>query len=150
VLLWFIAFFGVIFATNFYFIAVAVKTFSGEDVAKPYLQGIEYNQTLARRAAQRKLNWQAAISVMRLPSGQVRLTVQMARPLTSQGMNTLLTGVLRHPTNENFDRNFILKQVGPDLYRTELADVRPGAWDVIVQTQEKDVPFEATRRLWVP
>ena len=150
VLLWFVAFFGIIFATNFYFITVAVKTFSGEDVAKPYLQGIEYNQTLARRAAQRKLNWQATMSATRLPSGHVRLQVQLARVDSPAGIDVSLTGTLRHPANENLDRSLELKQIGPGLYQADLADIRPGAWDVIVHTGSEAAPFEATRRLWVP
>ena len=52
VLLILAGFFGVIILTNAIFITAAVRTFRGEDEAKPYLQGVEYNRTLVRRAEQ--------------------------------------------------------------------------------------------------
>ncbi|HEY1878254.1 MAG TPA: FixH family protein, partial [Rhizomicrobium sp.] len=57
VLIWLFGFFAVIFAMNIYFIMVSSRTFRGEDEQKPYLQGVEFNQTLARRAEQESLGW---------------------------------------------------------------------------------------------
>src|SRR5664279_3002869 len=79
VLLWLVAFFGIIFATNAYYITIAVKSFSGEDEQKPYLQGVEYNDTLARRALQKKLDWRAAVAASRLASGNVRIEVDLVQ-----------------------------------------------------------------------
>ena len=41
VLLLVAGFFGVIIATNVIFITAALRTFRGEDEAKPYLQGVD-------------------------------------------------------------------------------------------------------------
>lgn len=150
VLLCLVAFFGLIFATNAYFITVAVKTFSGEDEQKPYLQGVEYNDTLARRAEQRKLGWRATISAMRLPSGRVHFAVQLAHADGSPATRQILGGELRHPADENRDRPLDLKESAPGLYQVDLAGVGAGSWDVIVNASAKAVPFEAVRRVWVP
>jgi nitrogen fixation protein FixH len=150
VLLWLCGFFGVIFAANAYFITVSVKTFRGEDEQKPYLQGIEYNDTLARRAEQKRIGWRAAISAARLTSGQVRISVALTQAGGSPEANTALHGELRHPADENKDRDLALKEIQPGLYQTELKDVSPGSWDVLVSNTDKATPFEAVRRLWVP
>jgi nitrogen fixation protein FixH len=55
------AFFGVIFVVDGVFIARAVGTFPGEDVPNSYVQGIDYNQTIAQRAVQKQLGWTAEV-----------------------------------------------------------------------------------------
>lgn len=150
VLFWLVAFFGIIFATNAYFITVSVKTFRGEDEQKPYLQGVEYNDTLARRAEQRKIGWQAAVAAARLASGQVRISVTLTQANGRPEANTALHGELRHPTDENKDRDLTLKETQPGTYQVIVADVAPGSWDVLVSNTDKATPFEAVRRLWVP
>jgi nitrogen fixation protein FixH len=51
------AFCAGLFALNGYFLVAAIRSFPGEVAPKSYLQGLEYNATLARRAAQRELGW---------------------------------------------------------------------------------------------
>lgn len=150
VLLWLGAFFGIIIATNAYYITIAVKSFSGEDEQKPYLQGVEFNDTLARRALQRELGWHATMAASRLPSGQVRIAVRLADAHGAPEIRPRLTGELRHPANENRDRPLDLKETAPGLYQADLANVGPGSWDVLVSSAAKDAPFEAVRRVWVP
>lgn len=150
VLVWLVASFGVVFAVNIYFIVIAVKTFRGEDEQKPYLQGVEYNQTIARRAEQEKLGWKAAIGATRLPTGAVRVAVTLKRANGAPETNVNLTGELRHPADETRDRQMRLHEANPGEYVAELSGVKMGAWDVIVTTQAQQSPFEASRRLWVP
>jgi nitrogen fixation protein FixH len=57
--------------------AVSQTTVRGEDEQNPYLQGIEYNQTLALRAEQEKNGWRAAIGAAREASGDVRISVSL-------------------------------------------------------------------------
>jgi nitrogen fixation protein FixH len=150
VLLWLFAFFGVIFATNIIFITLSIKTFSGEDEQKPYLQGVQYNDTLARRAAQRKLGWQATMIATRLEDGRVRIRVALSSANGVPETGLSLGGELRHPANENRDRVLKFKEAGPGLYQEDLASVGRGSWDVIVNNLTENAPSEATRRLWVP
>ena len=150
VLLWLGAFFGIIFATNAYYITVAVKSFSGEDEQRPYLQGVEYNDTLARRAKQRELGWHATMAASRLPTGQVRVSVRLADARGAPETQIKLTGELRHPANENRDRRLDLRQTAPGIYQVDLAQVSAGTWDVLVSSGTKDTSFEAVRRIWVP
>lgn len=147
VLLWLIAFFGVILATNAYFITMAVKTFRGEDEQLPYLQGIEYNDTLARRALQKKLGWQAFVTVARQPGGAARVAVTLRQRDGTAPAAEHLTGELRHPSDENRDKPLRLVSDGGGLYHANLEQVSPGTWDVLLKSGARDVPFEAVRRV---
>lgn len=149
VLLLLAGFFGVIFATNAIFIAAAVRTFRGEDEAKPYLQGVEYNHTLARRAEQARLGWQANMADRRLPSGAVLLTVDVSQPDGKAPKGLSLTGALRHPADENRDRSLHFAETTPGHFETQLRDLTPGRWELVV-SNSRDKPFQAERRLWVP
>jgi nitrogen fixation protein FixH len=147
VLLWLTGFFGLIFATNAAFITVAVKTFRGEDEQLPYLQGVEYNDTLAHRALQKKLGWQATISAVRHPDGSVRVSVSLRQPDGKAPPAERLSDELRHPSDENRDQALHLVSEGGGAYRADLPKVSPGIWDVVVKSDKGDVPFEAIRRV---
>lgn len=149
VLAWLAAFFGLILVTNVVFITMAVRTFRGEDEQRPYLQGVQYNQTLARRAEQARRDWQASISASRLPSGVVRTSVLLVGPDGKPQSGVVLIGLLRHPADENLDRPLRFREVAPGNHAAETAGVQPGGWDVIVFNRAK-APFHASRRLWVP
>ncbi|MEQ1868253.1 MAG: FixH family protein, partial [Micropepsaceae bacterium] len=64
VLIALLAFFGVTLAVNIALATYAISSFSGEDVAKPYQQGLDYNKALEARAAQRDLGWSASINLV--------------------------------------------------------------------------------------
>ena len=149
VLVWLFGFFGIIIAMNSYFIMVSSRTFRGEDEQKPYLQGVEYNQTLARHAGQAALGWTAAITATRLPGGDVRIQIQMRDRAGNPVNGSALLGELRHPSDENRDRALRLAQAGPGMYQMRLSRVSPGVWDVLVHASGGAAPFDAERRLWV-
>lgn len=148
VLVWLLGFFGVILAMNAWYITLSVRTFRGEDEQLPYLQGVTYNRTLARRAEQKALDWRAKVTLSRLPSGAARILVRLddeaGRPLR----DLALAGVLRHPADETRDRPLALKPVASGLYQAELPGVAPGAWDVALHARS-GAPFEMTERLWL-
>jgi len=147
VLFWLGGFFGIIIATNAIFITEAVKTFRGEDEQKPYLQGVEYNQTLAHRAEQEKLGWHASIDAHRSPEGKVEILVALSHRDGSPETGALLGGELRHPADENRDRALRFSQISSGLYQATV-EAAPGNWDVLVSNAQ-GAPFRATRRLWL-
>lgn len=150
VLIYLIAFFGLIIAVNVYFAVVAVKTFRGEDDLKPYQEGVEYNQTLARRAEQEKLGWKARFDVARVDAGKVHFTLTLNKADGTPLSVAALAGEFRHPADENRDRALKLVEVRPGDYEADVNGITAGAWDVVVHTQGKSAPFEATRRMFVP
>jgi nitrogen fixation protein FixH len=149
VLIWLFGFFGIIFAINTYFIMVSSRTFRGEDEQKPYLQGVEFNQTLVRRSEQHVLGWRASITAIRLADGHVRIEVTTRDRNGKAVVQSGMSGELRHPADENRDRVLRLNPAAPGTYRAELTGVSPGVWDVLIHSTRGQAPFEAVRRVWV-
>jgi nitrogen fixation protein FixH len=146
-LLWLGGFFGLIIITNVIFITQAVKTFRGEDEQKPYLQGVQYNQTIAHRAEQARLGWHASIDARRLPAGQVEILVALRHRDGSPETDARLAGELRHPADENRDRALRFSQISSGIYQATV-QAAPGNWDVLVSNAQ-GAPFQASRRLWL-
>ena len=147
VLIWLGGFFGLIITTNAIFITEAVKTFRGEDEQKPYLQGVQYNNTLAHRAEQARIGWRASIDARRLPAGQVEILVDLRHRDGSPETGAHLAGELRHPADENRDRALRFSQVSSGIYQATVQAV-PGNWDIVVSNAQ-GAPFRAARRLWL-
>lgn len=151
----FVASFGVVFAVNGYMIAQAISTFRGEAASTfrgesdsdEYLQGINYNQTLARRAQQKAMGWQAAIGASRTDGGMVRVRLDIRSRAGSPVEGLQILGVLRHPSDAHRDRVLVFVQEGSGAYEARLGHVASGVWEVDVRSP--DVAFEASRRLWL-
>jgi nitrogen fixation protein FixH len=126
-----LAFFGITLAVNIALTVYAIDTFSGEDVAKPYLRGLEYNRTLESRAAQVARGWTATIDATR-DGAAAALAVE---------------ATLRRPTDAALDRTIELTAVGGGEYRAAAEGLAPGAWDIIVRVKEDGAVFEAERRI---
>ena len=146
VLIWLIGFFAVVMAVNVGFIVVSVKTFRGEDEQKPYLQGVEFNRTLAARAEQARRGWHARNGVRRRVDGHVRLDVALDNPHAG----LLLSAEFRHPMDENRDRQVRLSPSGRGHFWADAGNIGSGQWDVVVTSETSATPFTAERRLWVP
>ncbi|MBI1362280.1 MAG: hypothetical protein GC155_18550 [Alphaproteobacteria bacterium] len=58
-----VAFFAIDIAVNVLFITRAVSTFPGEETPNSYVQGVDFNSTLAQRKAQAALGWSAEVGV---------------------------------------------------------------------------------------
>ncbi|MEI9991945.1 MAG: FixH family protein [Rhizomicrobium sp.] len=150
VLVWLGVFFACIFAVNVYFIVISVETFRGEDEQKPYLQGIEYNTTLERRAAQARLGWKADVAVQRLKDGHVRIEIGLKDAAGRAPGGAVLAAELRHPADENRDHVLRVVAAGGGRYWADAGNVTSGVWDILLSNDNRRVPFEATARLWVP
>jgi len=142
--------FGVVLGVNGYFIVVAERTYPGEDVHHPYLQGLEYNQVLKDRARQAALGWKATIGGTLAAGGNATITVTLAdkngQPVSAEA----LKGELRHPMDEERDRAIAFHAQGNGTYVGHVPHVRAGRWDVVVTRKtQKEAPFEAVRRIWL-
>lgn len=142
VLIGLLIFFGVIFTVNAVFLTQAFRTFRGEDEPRSYIQGINYNDTLARREAQAELGWTAISTVS---ATGVRIEISDA---DGQGVTGLMLDArLRHPADSNLDIVLALRGDGPGVYATQ-ADIPDGRWTLVVSTPEGP-PFEMEQEIWL-
>ena len=150
VLFWLFGVFGIVFAVNGFFIARAVTTYPGEDVANPYLQGVDYNRTLHAHADQAAQGWKATIDGRRLGKAHVAIRVAIENHVALPA-DFELSGLLRHPMDAELDRKLTFHKTGAGLWEAELSHVAAGGWDVTVAANPAShVPFEASRRIWLP
>lgn len=143
-----IASFGVVVGVNVFFIVEAVSTFRGEDEHNPYLQGLDYNDTLKAHSEQAALGWQASIAASRNARGSADVVVALAGKDGKPLSNIRLEAELRHPSDAERDRVVALHAIDPGHYVANLPAIGSGAWDVIVRADGK-TPFQASRRVWL-
>jgi nitrogen fixation protein FixH len=151
VLMAMLAFFGVIIAVNIAFAVIAVESFPGEDVRRSYLQGLQYNQTLAERRAQAALGWRAEADLQQQADG-VALQVVM---LTREGApvrGATLAGELEWPTAARLDRTLAFEPAGEGRYIAPLGELQRGRWRLRARAESAEggaLDFEA-ELIWPP
>ncbi|MEM9170098.1 MAG: FixH family protein [Pseudomonadota bacterium] len=125
-----LAFFAVIIAVNAVFLTVAIRSFPGEQEKKSYLQGLNYNDVLERRAAQEALGWSVRIDEAAVDGarGAVTLVFSSADGAPLSGLS--VTGSLGRLVDDETDRVLTFSLVGPGTYRGVIDDAAPGAWSL--------------------
>ncbi|MEM8617263.1 MAG: FixH family protein [Pseudomonadota bacterium] len=148
VLLIMLGFFGVVFAVNGVFLYNAIKSFPGEDVKKSYVQGINYNQTLAARAAQAELGWNAQAGWAE--DGVVfRLSDSNGEALSGYPV----IGELRRVADDFADQALVFSPRLNGEYVSKLDSLASGRWQLRVTVLDwaSDAPvFTAEKTLLVP
>jgi nitrogen fixation protein FixH len=143
-----LAFFGAVIAVNAYFAFAAVETFPGEDVTHPYIQGLEYNRTLAERRAQQAQGWHVSAGLERSGAGAA-LAVQLRRRNGAPLLGARMDGALRWPADRHRDRVLTFHEVGDGRYVADLGRLGEGDWDLRATATAPDhhsLDFEADLR----
>lgn len=145
-----LAFFAAVILVNAAFVVLAVRSFPGEDVRRSYLQGLNYNATLAERRAARALGWRVESSIVATQSGAVlEARIYDAHGAPVDGLT--LEGVLRRPAESGHDITLDFVQRGPGMYAAALPELAPGVWDLRAAAQRGAQRFSFTqRRTWLP
>ncbi|WP_112061352.1 FixH family protein [Hyphomonas pacifica] len=148
VLMYFMGFFGLMFVVNGIFLEKAITSFPGEDVEKSYLQGLNYNSTLAARQAQSELGWQAQAG---LEDGVVRFHLEDAKGNTLSTMH--VGALLKHAANATLDTPIELSSIGNGDYVADLpVELPAGKWTLQATVQaeaEGETLFTASKTLLI-
>lgn len=135
VLVMLLVFFSAIIAVNVGFAIVAVRSFPGEDVRRSYLQGLQYNQTLAERRAQAALGWRASAALA--GSGQAAIIdVDMVGRDGRPPAALTLSGVLQRPTDARLDRALAFEQIAPGRFAARVNALQPGRWRLRARAED--------------
>ncbi|MBN8607533.1 MAG: FixH family protein [Caulobacterales bacterium] len=139
-----LGFFGFVIAVNVVFATIAVRSFPGEDVRRSYLQGIQYNDTLAQRREQAALGWQANATLLPSADGvslEVVLRDREGAPIDGAD----ITGEMQWPTTDSFDRTTTFVARGEGRYVAQLGDLHPGRWRLRARAERNtgSLDFEA-------
>lgn len=143
-----LGFFGVMFAVNGVFLYHAITSFPGEDVKKSYVQGLNYNQTLAARAAQSELGWVAEAG-LRNDQLVFRLSDAGGAPVRGQ----LVIGELRRRATQDQDRQLVFSAASGGEYIAATSGLGAGQWQAqirVYDTTSEALQFAVTKTILVP
>jgi nitrogen fixation protein FixH len=146
-----LAFFTIVVAVNVTFVVFAVSSFPGEDVRRSYLQGLNYNATIAERRAQAVLGWTAVASLAQERGvAVVEIVLRDSSGVPIDGLDA--SGDLRWPASERLDRSLVFEPRGRGRYVARAADLAPGRWVLRARAEqgsERALNFEA-ELIWPP
>lgn len=144
-------FFAVVFTVNAIFVTQAVQTFPGEDVKKSYVQGLNFNDTLAARAAQADLGWQVEMGLV--GAGAERALLVRFSDSDGQALSSLTTVVnARRLATDAADLELNLAPLGNGEYGVDASGLATGAWEMRLDAYrpgEDAAAFTARKRLMV-
>src|SRR5918995_3677328 len=130
VLFYFIAFFGVIFAMNFYMVRVALSSFSGVETESAYKAGLSFKNDVAAAHAQDARHWTVEASLQR--GGDATRVIITARDAQAQPLLGLTPEVrLAHPTDKRRDIPVEFVEVTAGRFQN-LTPMPQGQWDLVI------------------
>jgi nitrogen fixation protein FixH len=135
---------AVVVAVNAVMVALALGSFSGVAVSRPYERGRGYAAVLAEAARQESQGWQVA---MRVADGLLHVAVsdRDGAPVTGA-----LEGVLQRPA-ERSSHPLALLAVAPGAWVAPLEGARPGQWEARLALAGPDgAAFDIRARVLLP
>jgi nitrogen fixation protein FixH len=131
VLLYLVAFFGVVMAANGLMVYEAVSTMTGVDTDSAYQAGRMFERDVAMAKAQESRHWRVVAHVTPLLSGsQIEITArdEAGRPLT--GMQA--SAAFQRPTDRHLDHDIALVEDSPGKFHGN-AEIMAGQWELVIE-----------------
>ena len=143
-----IAFFGIVFGVNAYFIFAAISTYSGDVAIEPYRKGLTYNQRIDAATRQSLLGWSDTLEVTRDGRISVLIVDRGGAPLT--GLKIM--AVVSRPSSAREDHAIELVQRADGYFTADVARLAAGNWIAEIEARDplNNAPvYRARRRLWL-
>ena len=137
VLLWLIAFFGVVFAVNGILVRDATSTFGGLETASSYQAGLAFDKERAAAARQDELHWTVTGKLRRTAPDAAVLTVSVQGPDSRAPAGISATARLIHPADLRHDHDIALRAVGDGVFSGQ-AVAEAGQWDLEISLLRGD------------
>jgi len=148
VLVWLVAFFGVVFAVNGVLIHQALSTLTGVDTESAYQAGRMYEQEVAMAKAQDARGWRVDATVTPSRDG-ARLELSARDAAGAPVTDIEATVVFERPTDRRLDRNVAVVADAPGQFHGAAA-VAPGQWDLVIELSRRgEQMFRSKNRIVV-
>ncbi len=135
VLLYVLAFFGVIIGVNLVMMKLAIDTMPGLEVDSSYRAGNAYNAEIAAARGQSAREWQVAGHLRRGADGRAFLEVQAQDRGGAPLSGLAFSAHLERPIDKRADRSVALREQGVGIYRGEAENLAPGQWDLVLEAE---------------
>ncbi len=133
VLVWLLAFFGVVMVMNAVMITLAIRTLPGTEVDNAYQAGLKYNSEISAAQAQNARGWKVGAELVRDADAHAAIRIE-ARDKTGAPLTGLaMSARLMRPIDSRADRVFAITEREAGIYRGGAADVPPGQWDLVIE-----------------
>ena len=147
-----LAFFGVIFAVNGFFLFSALKTHTGIVSKQPYRKGLDYNDRIVAEARQQQLGWSQTLE-LNTADGTVDLKLADRHDMAISGLSII--GYIGRPSTEQHDVALILSEASaPGTYRAKTGHLQAGNWLIQLEAQQQtaegpETVYRMRKRLWL-
>lgn len=132
-------------AVNAVMIRLAIGTFTGVTVERPYERGIAYNTILAAQAEQDRLGWTAEVRLQTTGGGSILHLV--LRDAEGRPLDAAPTLALERPLEPASRIAVTPDEAATGRYVARLERLRPGQWDVTVDARRADGRLHLRRRV---
>jgi nitrogen fixation protein FixH len=137
VLLWLVAFFGIVFVVNGVLVQAAISTFGGVETLSSYKAGLQFEQEAGLVQRQDALHWQVSGTLTRDRAGVAVLDLiagdAQGRPLGGLTADARLA----HPADDRLDHVIAVRPLAAGVFRGT-AEAQPGQWELIVDLYRGD------------
>ena len=145
VLLYFMSFFGVIFAMNFYMVRVAISSFSGVETESAYKAGLSFKNDVAAAQAQDSRHWRIEASLPHGSASDILITARDAQGHVLTGLTPEIR--LAHPTDKRRDVILEVVELTPGQFKS-LTPAPEGLWDLVIDfKRETQTVFRSKSRV---
>ncbi|MEL7486592.1 MAG: FixH family protein, partial [Pseudomonadota bacterium] len=120
--------------------SIAVRSFPGEQEKKSYLQGRNFNETLAARERQQALGWTAEIAEAERRETGSTFSISIRTESGAPVRGLALTGTLSRPIHARDDQYLAFTEIGDGVYRAQASSIDAGRW---VLATRAEIPGEA-------
>lgn len=146
-----LGFFAVVTGANAVLVTLALDTFAGLAVERPYQRGLAYNEELAAAAAQRARGWRAALRFQPAADGEALLAVRIRDAAGAPLVGLEVEATLRRPTSQGQDVAARLLPRPDGSYGASLRLPLRGQWDLrLVASDGRGARHVVEERLWLP
>jgi len=133
VLIWLLAFFGVVIGVNLLMAKLAIDTMPGTEVGSAYQVGNAYNAEISAARDQEARRWQVGGHLGRRGDGRAIIEVE-ARDGDGLPVSGLaFSAQIGRPVDRRDDQKLILTEHGAGIYSSDAADLAPGQWDLVLE-----------------
>ncbi len=145
-----IAFFGLVFAVNAYFIGMALTTHTGVVANEPYRKGLAYNERIVASERQAQLGWTEKLSIS---SNGARLIFELQDGQAQPIRGLIVTARIGRPATTEGESTITLSEASAGRYEAVLPEGESGAFIANIEAktsarEDTDVLYRARKRLW--
>ena len=133
VLLWLLAFFGVVIAMNIVMMTLAIQTLPGTEVDNAYRAGLAYNGEIGAAQAQNARGWKVGAELVRDADAHAAIRIEARDKSGAPLAGLAMSARLMRPIDSRADRVFALTEREAGIYHGAAVDVPAGQWNLVIE-----------------